>query len=89
MKYIYLKRVPKVSHRVPKDLLEQSKQYISSFFTAEGVIFNPLTKEEEKKYMPYVISTSPDEREWRKHIDEFWAGFTREVPAEGLKLILK
>jgi len=74
-----------LDQKIPEDLQELGIQKYGSFLL-NGTTARILEGEEEKKIMSIVLGMDPDEKEFRKKCEEYYANCEADVPLNGLKL---
>lgn len=72
--------------RLPDEVYDESKQNIGSTFTPSGDVNTGLTREEEKKYMPYILGMSDTDVNFPREVKEYFKSLTINVPKKGVKL---
>lgn len=72
---------------MPEELDARSKKKLSSCFDSYGAIVRGLSDEEERKYLPRLLSIQPTSVDWDKKTREYWCNMSFVVaPAGGTAL---
>lgn len=75
------------SWTLPKEIASTKENRISAQFeTGTADTLRGLTFDEEKKYLPNIVGTTPDNQQWREVTREYWSNMSILVPSEGLIL---
>lgn len=71
---------------IPSSLHEEAKKKIGSYFSPTGEIGTGLTIEEERKYMPRILSIMSTDVQYLKMVKDYFANLTVEVLLAGTPL---
>ena len=71
--------------RLPENVYALSKRRIGAYATANGVIKTGISREEEKKLLPYLLNVDFNSPEFLRRKEEYYYNITINVPLEGFE----
>lgn len=84
LREIQIRRREPKSH-LPNPIVNDAVKKIGSIFDGQAPL-RGLTRADEEKYLPRIIGSAPDERDWNKKVLDYWADFSLKVESQGLVL---